>query len=468
MEAPLTPKFDLVNGIKIYDDTTDESRHEHDLKLTHLRKLNECYPKLFNYLEPSTLVAQMNNISIMEARLEPKFDLVNGIKIYDGTTDESRHEHELKLKHLRKLNEGYPKLFTDLEPSTLTAQGKMTNISFMEDDIMSMLSAPPIHMLMIGCNYGEIFHPIYVRPIVKKTSGRGRKPKPKKETKRKVQGSGLYFSSQVTFVMEHADTHQVYKVKMFRNGVFQVPGVKDPKMLDLIKPIEILRKYLAYNFGEDVQVIDFMAVMRNYKARLIDENSHVHLAKLEELILRDKTNPKFEHFLDYMLQSISSSYATKIKARVGTFNPMNIAEMTYNTDRCVSLIIKFYRPNRLKPKKKTTVKLLKKGKINFDGGNSEQEVIELYHWLQFVYNKYSEKVIFDTRKITTGTDSDTSDCSDYSIYDDDSDDSDDSKQPTKTIRRKTMTITERVDGDMNLDNMIMLSLRTPAKNKTYK
>jgi hypothetical protein len=410
----------------------------------------------------------------MDVRTQPKFNLVNGIKIYDGTTEDSRHEHMLKLKHLQKLNHGYPKLFTDLEPSTLTAQGQMTNISFMEETIMPMLSNPPKHMLMIGCNYGEIFHPEYIKPVPKKTSGRGRKPKPKKKTKRKIQGTGKYFSSQVTFVMEHPDTHHIYKIKLFRNGVFQVPGVKDPKMLDLIKPIEILRKYLAYNFGEDVQVLNFMAVMRNYKARLIDENCHVHLAKLEELILREKTNPKYRHFLDYMLQSINSGYATKIKDRVGIFNPMNIAEMTYNTDRCVSLIIKFYRPNMLKPKKKTTVKLLKKGKINFDGGNSEHEVIELYHWLQFVYTSYTEKVIFDIREITTDTDSDTSECSDDSIYDDATSDeendevSEDFCQPKKIIRRNIATLVERAEEDMTLDNMIMASLRTPAKSKNYK
>lgn len=354
--------------------------------------------------------------------MEPNYNLANGIKIYDGTTNDSRIEHKVKIAHLQKLNKGKPNMFTPLQPSTLTAQGQMTNIGFMEKDLIDMLSPLPKHMLMIGCNYGEKFHPDYVAPTKKKTSGRGRKPKPKKKTKRKVQGSGRYFSSQITFVMEHPDTKNVYKIKLFRNGVFQVPGVKNPDMMDLVKPIEILRKYLAYNFGEDVQILNFMAVMRNYKARLVNENYHVHLAKLEELILKEKTNRDYGNFIDYMLQSINKGYASKIKDRVGTFNPMNIAEMTYNADRCVSLIIKFYRPNMIKPKKKTTVKLLKKGKINFDGGNSEQEIIELYNWLQYIYNLYFDKVIFDVRNITTNSDSDTSENSDISIYSDDSDD----------------------------------------------
>ena len=404
------------------------------------------------------------------ARLLPKFNLVNGIKIYDGTTDESRLEHKNKIAHLQHLNEGKENLFTELQPSTLTAQGTMTNIGFMEEELIDMLSPPPKHMLMIGCNYGEKFHPDYVKPVVAKKSGRGRKPKPKKKTKRKVQGSGRYFSSQITFVIEHPDTKHPYKIKLFRNGVFQVPGIKDPAMLDLIQPIEILRKYLAYNFGEDVQVLNFMAVMRNYKARLVNENYHVHLEKLEELILTEKHNPAYGHFLDYMLQSVNTTYADKIKRRVGTFNPMNIAEMTYNTDRCFCLIIKFYRPNMLKPQKKTTVKLLKKGKINFDGGNSEQEVIELYNWLQYVYNTYSNKVIFDVRNITLDTDSDESSCSDTSLYDsssdsscceaddpDDFDDSDGEKSARNLMYPKSKY--------KNLDKVIMKSLKTLVRKR---
>lgn len=409
----------------------------------------------------------------MEASLEPKYDVVNGIKIYDSTTEESRIEHAAKIAHLNKLNEGKDLLFSELTPSTLTAQGQMSNINFLEEELIDMLSAPPKYMLMIGCNYGEKFHPDYVKPVPKKTSGRGRKPKPKKKTKRKVQGSGRYFSSQITFVMQHPKTDHIYKIKLFRNGVFQVPGLKDPKMLDLVEPIEILRNYLAYNFDDDVQVVNMLAVMRNYKAKLLNVNHHVHLEKLEELILKDKTSPKNGHFIDYMLQSINVECAKKIKDRVGTFNPMNLAEMTYNTDRCVSLIIKFYRPNMLKPNKKTTVKLLKKGKINFDGGNSEQEVIELYHWLQYIYNKYSERVLFDIRNITFDTDSDTSDCSEPSIYDDCSDDEcsageDDEETPktiTRSIRRK---VPQPRMKTADLDSMIMSSLRASTKSKGKK
>jgi hypothetical protein len=48
--------------------------------------------------------------------------------------------------------------------------------------------------------------------------------------------------------------------------------------------------------------------------------------------------------------------------------------------------------------KKTTVKLLKKGKINFDGGNSEFEIEELYYWLQLIYIN-NPSIIVDVEKI---------------------------------------------------------------------
>jgi len=415
---------------------------------------------------------------------EPKYNLVEDIKIYDGTTDDSREEYVNRIRFLKKRIEDNEPLFTDLQPSTLTAQGLMSNISFDEKTCIEMLSPPPDHILMIGCNYGEIFHPDYIKPETKKTSGRGRKPKPKKKNKRKIQGNGRYFSSQITFLIEHPDnTENKYKIKLFRNGVFQVPGIRNPNMHDLIKPIKIQRDYLEYNFAEDVQVMNFMAVMRNYKCALINKHYHVNLERLEELIFREKLDPKYEQFLDFMMRSVGSKHKEKIKDMIGTFNPMNIAEMTYNTDRCFCLIIKFYRPSILDPKKKTTVKLLKKGKINFDGGNSQQEVEELYYWLQYIYNKYKDEILFDVRDITRDASSDTSDCSAPSIYDDDCDEPDDEcdeldencKEEQKEFRdavehhtwRRRLLRPRSNSGSRfrNPGDVIMRSLRKPVERK---
>ena len=326
-----------------------------------------------------------------------EYDTINDIKIYKGTTDIMRKKYLYNINYLKNLLND--KIFTELYPSTLTAQGYMSNINFDESIIINLLSEPTGLILMLGCNFGEKFNPEYVQPVVIKKSGRGRKPKPKIKNKRRSQGTGKYFSSQITFLIKHATTNVIYKIKLFRNGVFQVPGVKDPSMSDLIEPINALKKYLSINFCKDVQIMNFMAVMRNYKARLLNENLHVDLEKLEECIKKEKNYDLFKPYIKYITKNIPSDIKKKMMSFIGKTNPLNVAEVSYNTDRCFCLILKFYRPMPGDNTKKTTVKLLKKGKINFDGGNSEYEVQELYYWLEYIYIKYKDIILIDITNI---------------------------------------------------------------------
>jgi hypothetical protein len=351
---------------------------------------------------------------------EPIYVLAAGIKIYDGTTLRSRQEYANRIKYFN--DKTTIKIFTPLQPSTLTAQGCMSNVSFIEENTIDMLTEPTGNIISIGCNFGKKFIEGYEHPEVKKSSGKGRKKKIKKERKRKVQGTGEYFNSCIQFVIKHSNTSKMYKVKLFRNGVFQVPGVNNPNMLDLVDPACNLHKYLLYNFKDDIKITDFTAVMRNYKASLINKNYHINLEKLEEIILREKINPKYERFIDHVLEAYTPAQRERVKDMLGNYNPLNIAEITYNTDRCFSLIIKFHRPSISTKDKKMTVKLLKKGKINFDGGNSEQEVKELYAWLEQLYARHHDEISFDIRDIQNVEDPNTSDCSEPSIYDNDQSD----------------------------------------------
>jgi hypothetical protein len=330
---------------------------------------------------------------------EVEFKVIEGIKIYTGTTRAIREKCEKSIKYFKVLNSGKKRILYKPQPSTLTAQGLMSNISFDEKDIIDILSEPTGQIMLIGCNFGEKYNVDYKAPEIVKKSGRGRKPKPKVEKKRRSQGNGKYFSSQVTFVIKHPDSAVNYKIKLFRNGVFQVPGVKDPSMSDLVKPIMILKDYLAYNFGEDVQVMNFMAVMRNYKAKLYNQELRVDLTYLEDIINYNKNYKLFEPYLKHYIKPFRPHAQAKLMKFIGKTNLLNIAEINYNTDKCFCLNIKFYRPMPFDQKKKTTVKLLKKGKINFDGGNSELEMLELYYWLTYIYTIFENEILIDTRQI---------------------------------------------------------------------
>jgi hypothetical protein len=275
----------------------------------------------------------------------------------------------------------------------------MTPISFIEHEIFDLLAEPTGHIMIIGCNYGEKYNVDYIHPEIVVKSGRGRKAKPKIKNKRKVNGNGRYLNSQITFVIQHPTTGINYKIKLFRNGVFQVPGVKQPTMTDLLEPIEILRKYLEENFMENVKVVNFNAVMRNYKVKLLNTDMRVDLVYLEHIINFYKNYKIFKPFIDRELMGLRPVQAANAIKYVGKSNILNIAEINYNTDKYFCLNLKFYRTMPNDQDNKTTVKLLKKGKINFDGGNSELEMLELYHWLSYIYTTYASEILVDSTKI---------------------------------------------------------------------
>jgi hypothetical protein len=144
--------------------------------------------------------------------------------------------------------------FDDVHLFRLTITGNLS-ITFVEKDFIHLLSSPTGYLLKIGCNYGEIFHNGYVAcPITMRHNRQYKK----------------YLGSQITFEIQHPDSGgatgippQIYKIKLFRNGVFHVTCVKDINMFDLVKPIEILCKYLSSNVNKDVQVIDQKIAMRS-------------------------------------------------------------------------------------------------------------------------------------------------------------------------------------------------------------
>lgn len=353
------------------------------------------------------------------------YDTRENICIYTGTTNYSKNKLLNNIQIYKNNIEESQKIFTKLVPSTLTAKGKFTNILFNEEDIIDMLSQPiGGYILKICCNYGVIENPSpdYIQPPTRvRISNRGRKPKTKTKSKRKLQGSGKYFSSQITFEIYNYDNNKIYKIKLFRNGGFQVPGVNKPEMTDLIKPIKILREYLRNEFmDETIDVTYFISVMRNYTCRINNPNMLIRLNELETLFKSqkdmDEINPVYE-IVDEI--DIHLLFKDEIKEYIGKkTNSIGIAEIQNNCERYFGLILKFYRPVSWKMNKRTTIKILRSGKINIDGGNSIEESYELYHWLENIFVEFSSVILFDKTAVASDS-SDYSIGSGYSIYDDD-------------------------------------------------
>lgn len=357
---------------------------------------------------------------------ESNINTVDGINIYTGTTKFSKLKIDADIKYYKDLIKPDKKIFTDLVPSTITAKGSFTNVCFNEEEIIGMLSEPSGgYILQICCNYGVIINknPLYIKPPEKvRISNRGRKPKIKKISKRKLQGSGKYFSSQITFEIYNPESKKIYKIKLFRNGGFQVPGISKPDITDLILPIKELQRYLQKEFlDENIEVKYFISVMRNYICRLKDNNLLIMLNELEILFKSQKddddNHPCYD-LIDDITKKLNLSCSDEIKDYIGKkHNLIGIAEIQNNCERYFGLILKFYRPVSWKLEKRTTVKVLRSGKINIDGANNIEDAFVLYHWLEHIFDQYRSSIIFNKNK-------ESSDSSDYdvggniAIYDD--------------------------------------------------
>lgn len=351
------------------------------------------------------------------------YEMIDGIKIYTGTTEYSKRQLDNRIDVYRR-NLKTDKILTELLPSTLTAKGSFNNVSFNEEDIIEMLTKPVGgYILSIGCNYGVIINPSpdYMPPPKKiRTSKRGRKPKNRPKSKRKLQGSGKYFSSQITFEIYNVSNKKIYKIKLFRNGGFQVPGVNKPDMSDLIAPILILRNYLREEFmDETIDVQYFISVMRNYICKIYDSNVLIRLNELETLLKNFKEADSTID-IDELCSEFDTTMLEEIKKYMGSENnnTIGIAEIQNNCERYFGLILKFHRPVPWKMNKRTTIKVLRSGKINIDGGNSIEEGLELYYWIESLFTKYKSNILYNKCDDDENSD-EYSVGSAVSIYDDD-------------------------------------------------
>jgi hypothetical protein len=335
-----------------------------------------------------------------------------GIRIYSGLTADARHILEQRISSYRAAlhrlyadDDNLPRL-SYLTSSTITAQGCISGIQFNEETLIKQLPQPTGQILFIGCNFGELSnaaHEPRAAPPAKQSS-KGRRPKQRAQPKRIMKGSGKYFGSQITFDIASRENGHVYKIKLFRTGVFQVPHVRSPDMTDLCGPILVLLDYLRPLFGGHITVTDFKAVMRNYKAELTNQDYYVDLQKMNEILA---TLKEMNGFKNATVPELT--------------HELHIAEITYNVDRHASLLVKFNRPTASDATKQTTVKLIKSGKVNFDGGSNRLEIEELYLIINTIYALYAAEIIVNQKTVFTtqnlAADQNVASADDVSLYD---------------------------------------------------
>lgn len=275
-------------------------------------------------------------------------------------------------------------IFGPLIPSTLTAQGMLSNVRFEEKDLIFAVE-PVGRVKKITCNYGEVFSADYKNTdSVKKQTNRGRKPKIKRRNTRKIQGSGKYFNSQITFWVEsECIAGKYYGVKLFREGTTEIPGGLQPSMDDIYSATRVVCDLVGDCFVEDVHIVELYSIMRNYKFAIIHQQIRVNITCIHAILV-DAQNKNLP-----------------------TAN--GITEIKYNIERYPGLIIKFSTPIPKNPHKQTTIKMFQSGKVNIDGAISEQGAEYHYQWIINFYSVHEKDILYVPNTIVQYSDSDASD-----------------------------------------------------------
>ncbi len=221
-----------------------------------------------------------------------------------------------------------PLLFTVMENSTCTAEGVLRNVEHDESELTTILKCSG-NIIAIDSNYGHLRPVDYEEAEEVKKSKRGRKKKIKPKKVRKFQGDGSGFNSQISFSIlgthirpvpiipdkhsvdsiklpnNHESITKKYKIKLFRNGRFTIPGILTESMVDVKAPLTELCDYLTDYFLEDVAIDKLYSVMRNYKLHLLE--GRIDISQLQR-----HCNQTFQKLLNTRFSDISDFIITPV------------------------------------------------------------------------------------------------------------------------------------------------------------
>ncbi len=374
-------------------------------------------------------------------------------------------------------------LLTDLSISTISMNGSIEHIDPDErEDIKRFKCVDRI--VEISNNFHRISTPEYeeYKRIHKKKQrdtekSKKKNKKNKKQVASETKGDNTHQSSQITFVIKsdkpcaRGDTSgpRHYKIKLFRKGAIQIPGVVSESYDDIGNALNLLVNYLRLVYKDDrIRMTELYTSMKNYICRLVYDHFRFNLNKLRAAFDSYKRDNPFKQDVLNLLYMLDFPYvveesdddsdfhssdddgfidlglpkkpllvtvsAKKVRRYSDTgirdmirimcgHTQEQIAEVIKDTDKSVSSVsIKFYRiasnvfrVARGKDPKRTTIKIMQSGKVNFEGGNGYDEIAALRLWLMKFVRLRQNDVLGNVKQPYV-IDPNSSDDSDESMY----------------------------------------------------
>jgi len=308
-------------------------------------------------------------------------------------------------------------VLTRLQHSVMAIQGKFRNL-FLSEYLVDFYK-PKGNVVCIESNYGRNIDSNYKCNKVQSK----RVKRTRRVYKRKTRCENSQFNSQIQFhVRSHTDKSKYYKIKIFRQETFSAPGILKYDMSDIMPSLNELCEYhkdvnLQGDDADDtIYIDDIFPILINFKCRITNEDLSIELKKIIEQLKKYKSDPTERSCIMDILKK-SKKFNKKMLKTIGKFIPinrLNMAELKYEPERFPSgITVKFCRPSvRLNHEKdykaKSTIKIFKSGKINFDAFKCIEEAIDLYNWLNYFVNKYYDYVIYDMNKSSSESDESSS------------------------------------------------------------
>lgn len=241
---------------------------------------------------------------------------------------------------------------TKPQTTMATIEGQISNIKFLESDLINMLETDAT-VVALDCNFGHKIHESYTKPVKERKSNRGRKAKPVVKKERKKQGDGSCFNSQLTFSIRYTE---VYQIKLFRNGKIQIPHVRPEVLPEVILAARHVAKVcdiIPTTVDAPHELININPTMQNYKFIFV--------------------LPTPNHKLDLTAMALEVPNTPCV---------LEIEDVRYSRVNDTFLTVKYKTPLPHKPAKKTSIKVYLSGKVNISGA------LKLEH-TQIIYNHIS-------------------------------------------------------------------------------
>jgi hypothetical protein len=294
---------------------------------------------------------------------------------------------------------------TDMKHSTTNLSGEFSQIceTHIRPKEPFRYLLPPF-IIRVDTGTEAILNPIYNHNPAPKKNNRGRKPKTKKISKR---APGGIFESEIQFCVLSHVPGKPFKIKCFKTGKFQIPGVRDPYWRDAADPLYLLMQYFQFIFElkEPIRIVQLQSIMTNMGCQINLNGGRICLNKCHNIIEYYKNNnPDYEDIAELIdtLPIENTNVKTIVKSYLEK-NRMDISLIVYNAEENRGVKFRVARPaygSFINPemKKKTredsiTVEILQSAKIGISGGKVLHQIEELYEWVAWLVHKYKDNII---------------------------------------------------------------------------